>query len=72
MVKSGRWSRNGGCELLFGHGAVEDTLDGSPGVLDGTGLSASFMRLLMKFLAWYPGRLVWVTFLNAVLHGSGP
>ena len=28
-------SRNGGCELLFGDGAVEDTLDGGPGVPDG-------------------------------------
>ena len=28
-------SRNGGCELLFGDGTVEDTLDGGPGVPDG-------------------------------------
>ena len=28
-------SRNGGCELFFGDGAVEDTLDGGPGVPDG-------------------------------------
>ena len=27
-------SRNGGCELLFGDGAVEDTLDGGPCVPD--------------------------------------
>ena len=26
-LKVGWWSRNGGCELLFGDGAVEDTLD---------------------------------------------
>ena len=28
-------SLNGGCELLFGDGTVEDTLDGGPGVPDG-------------------------------------
>ena len=28
-------SHNGGCELLFGDGAVEHTLDGLPGVPDG-------------------------------------
>ena len=27
--------RDGGCELLFGDGTVEDTLDGGPGVPDG-------------------------------------
>ena len=26
--KSGPWGHVGGCELLFGDGAVEDTLDG--------------------------------------------
>ena len=54
-------SSNGGCELLFGDGTVEHTLDSWPCVslLASGWLSVSRMRLLMNFLACGPGGPVW-------------
>ena len=51
-------SRNGGCELLFGDGAVEHTLNGGPGVPDGLWWVVSISQEVANE---FPGMWAWPT-----------